>query len=720
VLLIAVTNPLFSQAKPPEKNVLFLYSFSQRETFDSLEALKSTVRSHVRGPVNFYVEYLDSTRFPVPGYADSLSAGLRETYAGKNLDVVVTGAFPALRFALDHRQEIFPNVPIVFIQLAPDRLPASGKPWPGTTGITLHADVRGTIDLALRLNPDTKNVAVIAGASEFEQFWLAHIRRELHAYEGRLNEIELLGMPPDQILKEAVALPPHTIAIFDVVPSEASQPVMGTYELMAALAKLLPMYCVHNYCLDYGAIGGSYPDAREHIKEGGQIVARVLSGEAPDHIPVVHGSKDNVQVNWQQLQRWNIPESRLPAGAIVLHKPPSVWERDRQYIIAGIVIIVVQALLIVGLLMQRARKRKAEAVLRESEERFRVMAATTPSIVWMSDTEGNLVYLNDRGRDFTGSESNAGLGDTWRDYVHSDDLLKLLDVNARSLVDRAVFSREYRLRRKDGVYRWMFDVASPRVNGDGSFAGFIGSAIDITDQRLAQEALENVSGRLIEAQERERTRIARDLHDDICQRLALLSMELEQANRNGSPPSTKKRLEEIRQHCSDIASDVQSLSHQLHSSKLDYLGIAAAVRGFCKEFAKQHEVSVDFRDENVPTHLAKDVSLCLFRVAQEALHNAVKYSGTWRFTVELRTTGDEVQLTVSDTGCGFDVEKVKSERGLGLVSMQERVHLVHGRFQIESVPGAGTRVIAIVPMRKGESYLSSADSDAAASAKGVA
>src|SRR5215472_4267397 len=176
VLLIAVTNPLVSQAKPPEKNVLFLYSFSQRETFDSLEALKSTVRSQVRGPVNFYVEYLDSTRFPVPGYADSLSAGLRETYAGKNLDVVVTGAFPALRFALDHRQEIFPNVPIVFIQLAPDRLPASGKPWPGTTGITLHADVRGTIDLALRLNPDTKNVAVIAGASEFEQFWLAHIR----------------------------------------------------------------------------------------------------------------------------------------------------------------------------------------------------------------------------------------------------------------------------------------------------------------------------------------------------------------------------------------------------------------------------------------------------------------------------------------------------------------------------------------------------------------
>lgn len=136
-------------------------------------------------------------------------------------------------------------------------------------------------------------------------------------------------------------------------------------------------------------------------------------------------------------------------------------------------------------------------------------------------------------------------------------------------------------------------MASPRVNGDGSFSGFIGSAIDVTDQKLAQEALEKGSGQLIEAQEKERSRIARDLHDDICQRLALLSMELEQANRtlNGSPTVTNERLEEIQRHCSQIADDVQALSHQLHSSKLDYLGIVAAIRGFCKEFAKQHQVN---------------------------------------------------------------------------------------------------------------------------------
>ena len=719
VLLIFVAASLHGQTPSPEKNVLFLYSFSRRDTFDALEYLKSTVRSHFAAPVNFNVEYLDSTRFRVPGYEKSLSDNLHDAYAGRKLDVVVAGAFPALQFALDHRDEIFPHVPIVFIMLAPDRLP-QGAIWPGVTGVTIPVDVRGTIDLGLRLNPGTRNIAVISGASEFEQFWLKEIRRELAAYKATLNVIELVGIPADQLLKKVSALPPHTIAIFDVVPSEASQPVMGTYELMSAVAKLLPTYCIHNYCLDNGAVGGSYPDAKEQIMNGGQIIARVLSGETPETIPVVHGSIDHAQVDWRQLRRWHIPASRLPAGTVVLYRQPSLWERDRRYIIAALVVIFAESLLILALLWQRARKRKAEAVLRESEERFRVMADTTPSMIWMCDQQGNITYLNHRRAEFTGLNSPAAYTNVWTSYVHPDDRKNVMDVFTAGVMERKPFSMEYRLRRSDGVYRWMFDVASPRLNGDGTFAGFIGSAIDITDQKLAQEALDNVSGRLIEAQEKERTRIARDLHDDICQRLALLSMELEQANRNGSPPATKQRLEQIRQHCAEIASDVQSLSHQLHSSKLDYLGIVAAIRGFCKEFEKQHEVQIEFKDESVPTRLSKDLSLCLFRVTQEALHNAVKYSGAHQFSVQLQAGENDLQLTVSDTGRGFDVEQAKTSRGLGLVSMQERVHLVHGRLLIDSRPGAGTRIVAIAPFVAGHAEVFDEVEDQNATATGTA
>ena len=158
------------------------------------------------------------------------------------------------------------------------------------------------------------------------------------------------------------------------------------------------------------------------------------------------------------------------------------------------------------------------------------MTDTTPSLVWMCDAHGKITYLNERRIAFTGPDPKAGYGDTWIAYVDPE-------INERSgclfsgSENRQPFSKEYRLRRSDGIYRWMFDVASPRVNGDGSFGGFIGSAIDTTDQKLAQQALEKVSGQLIEAQEKERSRIARELHDDICQRLALLSMELDQANR---------------------------------------------------------------------------------------------------------------------------------------------------------------------------------------------
>src|SRR5271156_1244379 len=291
----------------------------------------------------------------------------------------------------------------------------------------------------------------------------------------------------------------------------------------------------------------------------------------------------------------------------------------------------------------------------------------------MCDARGKITYLNERRIAFTGPDPEAGYGETWAAYVHPDDQAHVRDTLSQMLEDPQSFSTEYRLRRSDGAYRWMFDVASPRVNGDGSFAGFIGSAIDTTDQKLAQQALQKVSGQLIEAQEKERSRIARELHDDICQRLALLSMELEQADRvsRQSPEAAKRNLKEIRNHCSEIAGDVQSLSHQLHSSKLEYLGAAAAIRGFCHEFSRQHEVSIEFTENNVPRDLPKDISLCLFRVTQEALHNAVKYSGASEFAVELTATGDEIQLIVRDEGAGFDVEAARKTSGLGLVSMQD-------------------------------------------------
>jgi PAS domain S-box-containing protein len=704
--------------EPIVKNVLVLHNWSNLPP--SWAIMESTVRARVPGQINFYTASVENPRFDEEIYRESLAETLRRGYAGVKLDLVIASTYPVLQFAMQYRDRMFPGVPIVFTDVSRQE---AQKMWPDVTGVISVLGMRETIDLALHLHPDVKAVAVITGVTGWDKYWLAVARSELLRHREKVREIDLIGPSGNQILDEVAELPPHTLVLFQLRPDDFNQPAVDPIDVLAAVAQRVPTYSAWpGLALGRGGVGGAYRDLPKDAVLNGGIVARVLSGERPEKIPIVQDHDLKIRVDWWALQHWHIAESALPPGSVIEYRQPTFWQRERKYIVFALILIVAQALLIAALLFQRARKRKAEAVLRESEERFRVMADTTPSLIWMCDERGRLTYLNGRRIAFTGRVPDAGYGDNWITYVHPDDVEAMLGNLYEALKIKEPFSQEYRLRRSDGVYRWMFDVASPRVNGDGSFGGFIGSAIDTTDQKLAQQALEKISGQLIEAQEKERSRIARDLHDDICQRLALLSMEIAQANRssNGSV-AAKQNLEDIRKHCSEIAGDVQSLSHELHSAKLDYLGVVTAIRGLCSEISRQNQISVDFNDRNVPRYLPKDISLCLFRIAQEALHNALKYSGANQCFVALYAIEEEIQLVVRDAGAGFDVEEAKRNRGLGLVSMQERVHLVHGRFAVDSKPGKGTRVFAAVPfVAEKESSAEDAAGKKAGSAQEVA
>jgi len=209
-----------------------------------------------------------------------------------------------------------------------------------------------------------------------------------------------------------------------------------------------------------------------------------------------------------------------------------------------------------------------------------------------------------------------------------------------------------------------------------------------------------IAARLIDAQERERRRIARDLHDDINQRLALLTMELDRLRKSLTKPSAKllSRISELRKGTVEITADIRALAYELHSPKLEHLGLVAAMEGFCKELAEQQQVQIAFRSQDLPSSLEQNTSLCLFRILQEALHNAAKHSGTRHFEVQLWGTSGEVHLTVRDFGVGFDPKVARQGRGLGLISMQERLNLVNGRISIQSEPRAGTVVNVRVPV----------------------
>jgi signal transduction histidine kinase len=274
-----------------------------------------------------------------------------------------------------------------------------------------------------------------------------------------------------------------------------------------------------------------------------------------------------------------------------------------------------------------------------------------------------------------------------------------METYTQSFDRRESFRMHYRVRRADGEYRWVLDIGVPRFNSDGSFAGYIGSAMDVTEQKLAQEALSGVSRRLIQAQEKERVRIARELHDDINQRIAMLAVDVGRLRQTppDSLPGLEQRLSTIEGSLADISSELQAISHRLHSSKLDYLGLTAACKSFCTELAERQGVTIDFRAEGVPEAVPQEIAICLFRVLQESLNNAFKHSFAQRFEVRLQGLPREVQLKVRDYGMGFDVNAATNGRGLGLISMRERVSLVNGTLSIASNPRLGTEIRVSIP-----------------------
>jgi len=678
--------------QPSPKNVLVLFSGINSDN-QFLDIIEPVIRARVPRPITFYDAYLiyDPDEEKRTRSWPSEAEIFRSTYARVKLDLVIAISAPAIDFAMQYRDEIFPGVPIVITQV--DRREIEGRIGPGMTGLTIQMGIGETIDLALRLQPDTKAVAVV---SDPESTWLAITHSELLRRADKAREIDFVEAPSSNLLKQIAALPPDTIVLFQLSPDSARSD-FGAWNVLDGVAQRFPTYSAWpTLCLNHGCIGGAYGSTKQ-ITSTGEIAARVLLGDRPEDIPIV-SSPVHATVDWRQLRRWHIPESALPMGTEVLYREPTFWQRYKAYAIAAFAVIAIQSLLIVGLLWQRARKRKAEAVLRESEERFRVMADTTPALIWMCDDAGKVSYLNAPWLAFTGSDPNDGYADMWIAYMHPDDLTNTWDTFLKALKNRQPFSNQCRLRRRDGAYRWLFSVASPRVNGDGSFAGFIGSSIDITDQKMAQEALEKLSGQLIDAQEKERSRLARELHDDICQRLAMLSLKIERVSKTDSRLSDADQLEQIWQQCSKLAGDVQALSHELHPSILDNLGLATAVKSYCREVSEQNGVLVALSDGNIPSCLSREVSLSVFRVVQEALRNAVKYSGQKHFEVRLQEISGQLELEVSDRGVGFDATKTKNGGGLGLVSMAERIYQVNGTFNIDSQPNAGTRICVRVPL----------------------
>lgn len=344
-----------------------------------------------------------------------------------------------------------------------------------------------------------------------------------------------------------------------------------------------------------------------------------------------------------------------------------------------------------------AEKKRTEEALKKSEEKFSKAFEASPamiSIVRVSD--GTYLEVNRAFEQITGFARSEVLGQSVSEVSADVHLQSLSRAFEKAISLGSVRNTEAVIGCKRG-WTLIVLVSAEVVEFDGQSC-VLTVAEDITEQKQAERARTELSRRLMNAQEAERRRIARELHDGIGQALALLGIQIQ---RSGQPATSGARSLGVAELCDrvkEIGNQVSRLSHQLHSSELEFLGLAVAIKSLCREFSQQYRLSTSCECSAIPEHLNNETALSLLRVVQEALHNVAKHSQASCVDVQLTGAGGELVLTVSDNGVGFDSGRMRNAGGLGLLSMRERIHLVGGRFEISSIPAGGTRIQARVPL----------------------
>ena len=352
-------------------------------------------------------------------------------------------------------------------------------------------------------------------------------------------------------------------------------------------------------------------------------------------------------------------------------------------------------------------RHQAEKKLRESNELNQSILQSLKEHLVVLDSSGVIVAATARGPEFV-----AINGINTEDLRVGDDYLAMCkalaqtgDQNVAVALEgiQAVYDARTQFFELEYAYesgsdgRWFLMTVTPlRKTGHGVLI----SHEDITQRKRNAQAIRELSGRLINAQEQERSRIARELHDDINQQVAMLAIELQQLKSSISDhsPESNEKIDAIWRKTYALSLDIQRVSHQLHSSKLDHLGIVAALRGLCNEVSEQSRIEIDFRSLQVPMVMDSDVSLSIFRVAQESLHNITKHAKARKVQVELLGTSNSVVLRVWDDGIGFDPDAPEHRAGLGMISMRERVRSVGGTINFSSTASLGTRVETTIPL----------------------
>jgi PAS domain S-box-containing protein len=330
---------------------------------------------------------------------------------------------------------------------------------------------------------------------------------------------------------------------------------------------------------------------------------------------------------------------------------------------------------------------------------LRLAAEESQMGLWHWDEVNQQLFWDAKTREIFGADADAEVTmETFYKALHPADHDRVKQYWSQA-PKQLTCELEFCSLRPDGTICWIRYCGKGRYDETGKSLCVVGVAFDVTRRKQAERELIELSAGLIKAQEEEQAHLAREIHDDFLNRLALLAHELEFAHNAiwKSRRELSKRLNHAQIDLRQISTDLHSLSQRLHSAVLEYRGLMPAVRSYCAELTKQYQIQIEIR-QNVPDPLSPQIALCLFRIVQEALRNVIKHSRASRVDLFLEGSLQAITLTISDNGVGFEPSSNLASGRIGIMSMRERVRMLGGTFKVLSRPAQGTQIAVTIPM----------------------
>lgn len=685
-------------------------------------AIKESLLSNPEAPVAYFNEYLESDRLPVEAASAALSTYIQQKYASRPIDVVIAVADPAFQFVRQHRSELFPNVPIVAATTSVVDSPLRTEGG-GATGVTGGVGYGSTLALALQLQPSTKRVFVVAYAPTLN---LAEsIRPEFLPFAKRVELTYFEEPSIDRLLAAVRALPADSIVLFARHSREEGPNALLPADVarLVSEASPVPVYGISNVYMGTGVVGGMLASREQIGRRLGEMTRMILSGMPAKDIPI-EPIPLRATLDWRELRRWGIDPSVLTDGADLRFRQPTIWENYSRYIVAAIVLIALQTLFISALLVQRRQRRAAEAALRESEAHFRILADTVPVMVWRSGVDKKRDFFNQTWLAYTGRTLEQELGDGWAEGVHPDDLAYCLGTYTSAFDARQPFRMEYRLRRFDGEYHVVLDSGVPRLEDDGSFAGYIGSCIDISDRKQAERALQETHAELSRLSRLTALgEFAASIAHEVRQPLTAIIINARICLRWLS--AAEPDLEEVKAGLMDVVTAGQRAEevikrnrelfrhHKVEAALVDINTVIGEAAALVAARLRDNQISLVMSlGEGLPPVVGdrielQQVLLNLVANAIDAMERVPPESR--RIDISSSPTGEEfVQVTVTDQGTGLDgvdVERMftlsyttkDAGTGVGLSVSRSIVEAHGGKLWAEQNAGRGATFCFTIP-----------------------